>query len=731
MRTILKISGMTCASCASRVERALRRVDGVIEAHVNLPAETATVVYDPGRAQASELVGAILDAGYRARELRERPVERDREEREREAEIGRQKLVFGLAAALSAPLVSLMLSHLFGVTLPPLLASPVFQFALATPVQFVAGWQFYRGAYVALRAGSPNMDVLVALGTTAAYAFSTYQALVGGGHVYYESSAVVITLVLLGRLLEARAKGRTSEAIRKLMGLAPRVAHVMRGQAELDVPTEEVQVDDIVIVKPGERIPVDGLVLEGTSVVDESMLTGESIPVDKGPGDRVTGATVNKHGSFKFRATRVGRDTVLAQIVRMVEQAQGSKAPVQRLADTVSAYFVPAVLGVAAVALAGWLAITGDVARSLLACTAVLVIACPCALGLATPTAIMVGTGRGAEAGILIKGAEHLERAHMVDTVVLDKTGTITSGEPEVVDKAMAEPAPPGVASVDDMLRLAASAESRSEHPLAAAVVRHAESLRIAPDPPSRFEAIPGKGIRAEAGGRTVLVGSARLLEEHGVDSSGVDTAREAMELEGKTAMLVAIDGRAAGVIGVADRVKGTSREAVDELRRMGVDVVMITGDNERTARAIASEVGIDRVLAGVLPGDKAREIDRLRAEGRVVAMVGDGINDAPALAAADIGMAMGTGTDVAMEAADITLIRGDLRAVAAAIRLSRRTMTTVRQNLFWAFAYNVIGVPVAALGRLSPVVAALAMAFSSVSVVTNSLRLRGFDPTK
>ena len=608
---------MSCASCASRVERALEEAQGVTKAVVNLATERATVTYFPRETSSSQIIQTVKDAGYEAEEITQtnrRVGERDREEKKRKDEIRGHLLRFLISAIFSLPLVSLMLSHLFGISLPTWLESPYFQFVMATPVQFGAGWQFYRGAFSALRAKSSNMDTLIAIGTTAAYAFSVYHTFVSPSHVYYESSAVIITLVLLGRYLEARAKGKTGEAIRKLMQLAPQKTSVLREGAEIQVDTEEVTEDDIVIVRPGERIPVDGIVIQGMSIVDESMLTGESIPVEKGPGSQVIGGTINKHGAFKFRATKVGRDTVLAQILQMVEEAQGSK-PIQRLADKVAAYFVPGVLMIALLTLIIWLIATGDPGRAVLAFTAVLVIACPCSLGLATPTAIMVGTGRGAESGILIRGAEHLERAHSIDTVVLDKTGTITKGEPAVVSVVLVSTPDDKEAALNEMVRLASSAELRSEHPLGMAIIKRAETLGLNPVEPSTFQSIPGKGVRAEVEGKEVLVGSVRLMTERGIVGEAVRSNLKALESQGRTAMIVAVDGSVTGVIGVADTIKETSKDAVSALKELGIDVVMLTGDNLRTANFIANQAGIERVLAEVLPEDKAKEVERLRNE--------------------------------------------------------------------------------------------------------------------
>jgi Cu+-exporting ATPase len=730
----LVITGMHCASCVRRVEQALENSPGVVNATVNLATGRTTVTYAPYETSAARIIQTIKDTGYEAARIdaaKDRGSQPDRAEKGREQEIRSHFRSFLISAVFSLPLMSLMLSHLFGVKLPAWLENPYFQFALATPIQFGAGWQFYRGAFSALGAKTATMDTLIAMGTTAAYAFSAYHTFVSPGHVYYESSAVIITLVLLGRYFEARAKGKTGEAIRKLIQLTPQRTYVIREGTEIQIDTVEVVQGDIVVVRPGERIPVDGIVIEGTSIVDESMLTGESIPVEKAPGAQVIGGTVNKHGTFKFRAMKVGQDTVLAQIVNMVEEAQGSKAPIQRIADIVAGYFVPAVLIVALVTLAAWLITTGDPGRAVLAFTAVLVIACPCPLGLATPTAIMVGTGRGAESGILIRGAEHLERAHKIDTVVLDKTGTITKGEPAVVSVVLVSTSDDKEASIDHMLTLAASAELRSEHPLGTAIVKHAQALGLSPAEPSSFQAIPGKGVKAKVQAKEVLVGTVRLMADQGIDTGSVESNLRILESQGRTAMIVAVDGNTAGIIGVADTLKETSKDAILELKKLGIGVVMLTGDNRRTADFIAKQAGIEKVLAEVLPEDKAKEVERLRSEGRVVAMVGDGINDAPALAAADVGIAMGTGTDIAIEASDITLVRSDLRQIAAAIKLSRHTIAIIRQNLFWAFIYNIIGIPIAALGLLSPVIAGAAMSFSSVSVVANSLRLRRFDPMR
>ena len=719
-RVELRLSGMSCASCAQAIEKALRAVPGVAEANVNFATARATVVWGQEGGRLEDLIAAVVRAGYRAEPVKSH--DRDEEKAQWEREIRRQLSLFVLAAVLSLPLLAVMLADLFGLRVPHLLMSKIFQFALATPVQFIAGGQFYAGAYRALRHGSANMNVLVAVGTSAAYLYSVADTFVVEGPVYYETAAIIIALIILGRSLEAIAKGRTSEAIKKLAGLAAKTAHVIKDGAEVEMPVEAVQPGDFLLVKPGEKIPVDGEVSEGQSAVDESMLTGESLPVDKGPGDTVVGATLNKNGLLRVRATKVGAETALARIIRLVEEAQGSKAPIQRLADRVSAVFVPAVVGVAVLTFLVWLLSGREFAAALTAFTAVLVIACPCALGLATPTAIMVGTGLGAQHGILIKGGEYLEKARSITVVVLDKTGTITKGEPAVTDII---PVPGNTG--DQLLAWAASVESGSEHPLAAAIVQHAKEKVLSFHHPEEFEAIPGYGVRAKVDGMEILLGNTRLMDKFGVPSSDWQERREGLEAEGKTAMVLAAGGKIAGLVAVADTLKESSREAISGLRSMGIKVVMLTGDNRRTAEAIARQIGIETVRAEVLPEHKADEVERLRREGQVVAMVGDGINDAPALATADVGIAIGTGTDVAMEAADITLMSGDLRGIVRTIRLSRQTMRVVRQNLFWAFFYNMLGIPVAALGLLSPVIAGAAMAFSSVSVVGNSLRLKRF----
>lgn len=644
--------------------------------------------------------------------------------------IRRQTQKFWISLIFSLPLLWSMVSH-FSFTsfiwLPDFLMNPWVQLALATPVQFIIGAQFYVGAYKALRNKSANMDVLVALGTSAAYFYSLYVAISSiGSHahmleLYFETSAVLITLILLGKLFEAKAKGRSSEAIRKLMGLQAKTAVVIRDGVEMTISVEDVRPGDVVYVKPGDKVPVDGIVLEGQSAVDESMLTGESIPVDKAAGDTVIGATLNKNGFLKVTATKVGKETALAQIIKVVEEAQGTKAPIQRLADSISGIFVPIVVGIAVVTFLIWYfaVIPGNFAEALEKAIAVLVIACPCALGLATPTSIMAGSGRAAELGILFKGGEHLETAHHLDTIVLDKTGTVTKGEPELTDVI------PVDFAEQELLALVGAAEKNSEHPLAQAIVRGIAEKGVALSETSSFEAIPGFGIRATVEGKDVLVGTRRLLEQHHVSYQSVADAMLSLEQAGKTAMLAVVDGKLAGLIAVADTIKPTSKQAIARLKAMGLTVIMMTGDNRQTAEAIAREAGIERVIAEVLPEGKAAEVKKLQAQGKKVAMVGDGINDAPALATADIGMAIGTGTDVAMEAADITLMRGELTSVADAIEMSKRTIRNIKQNLFWAFAYNTLGIPFAALGFLAPWLAGAAMAFSSVSVVLNALRLQ------
>ena len=722
-----KLGGMSCAACAARIEKKLKATPGVIKAVVNLTAEKAVVHYSAASVSPAQLKKIIEALGFQAHDM---AVDRelDREKAAREAEIRRQRFWLTVSAVLSIPFLVMMLLEFMGSHIMMEIMGPYVQLALATPIQFGAGWQFYRGAYIALRNRSANMDVLVALGTSAAYFFSLANLRQPGMHLYFETSAVLITLILLGKLLEASAKGKTSEAIKKLMGLQAKTARVIRREEETDIPVEEVVPGDIVVVRPGERIPVDGILLEGHAVIDESMLTGESLPVEKKNGDEVVGATINKLGTFRFKATRVGRETALAQIIGIVEEAQGSKAPIQRFADVVSGYFVPVVVGLAILTFLAWYFVldAGNFARALINFTAVLVIACPCALGLATPTSIMVGTGKGAQHGILIKGGEHLENAHSINTVVLDKTGTITKGQPEVTDVL-----PFAAQSEQELVQLAAAAEKGSEHPLGQAIVQLAKTRQLTVAEPETFQAIPGQGVEVTLQGRRVLIGTRKLMRENNIAIEQVLTQAETLEEQGKTAMFLALEQELAGIIAVADTVKEHSAEAIADLAAMGIEVWMITGDNSRTAHSIARQVGVEHVLAEVLPEHKAEQVAALKQQGKIVAMVGDGINDAPALATADVGIAIGTGTDVAMEAASITLIRGDLRGIPAAIRLSRGTMRNIKQNLFWALAYNTLGIPVAAAGFLSPVVAGAAMAFSSVSVVTNALRLRKFDPLK
>jgi P-type Cu+ transporter len=741
------VTGMTCASCVGRVGRALEKVPGVLEASVNLANERATVEYLAGEVEPHDLEKVVEGAGYGV-------VQKDKGssvEGSRAREYGKLKADFFVAAALTALILLGSLPHMFGFMLPvPLGSLNIGLLLLATPVQFWAGRRFYRGAWGALKHWQANMNTLVVMGTSAAYLYSVVATLAPGlfaagrADVYFDTSTLIITLILLGRLLEARAKGRTNEAIKKLAGLQAKTARVVRDEVEVDVPVEDVEVGDIVVVRPGEKIPVDGMVLSGESAVDESMITGESIPVTKREGDEVIGATMNTSGSFRFEATKVGEDSALHQIMRMVEEAQGSKAPIQRLADRISAVFVPAVMGGAAVTFLIWLLLGPEPALTfaLLNTVAVLIIACPCAMGLATPTSIMVGAGKGAESGILIKGGEALEGAHKLDTVVLDKTGTLTRGTPELTNVAVVD----GLHETQ-LLRLAASAERASEHPLGEAIVRGANDHGIPLAEIDAFEAVSGSGIRARIEGRDVLVGSLRFLSESGVSGDGLLPRAEELARESKIPIFVAVEGEPAGLVGVADVVRDEATEAVARLHSLGLEVAMLTGDIRHSAEAIARELGIDRVVSEVRPEDKVADVKRLQAEGRRVGMVGDGINDAPALAQADVGVAIGTGTDVAMEAADLTLISGDVRGVARAIGLSKATVRNIKQNLFWAFTYNVALIPVAAgvlyplfsdgsvpevlrpvlgeYGFLNPVLAAAAMALSSVTVVSNALRLR------
>ncbi|WP_275950877.1 heavy metal translocating P-type ATPase [Cytobacillus citreus] len=726
-KTELALTGMTCAACATRIEKGLNKTDGVLQATVNLALEKASIEYNPAIVSTKDMTQKVEKLGYGATVKTEDNEKETVDQRMKEIETQQGKFIF--SAILSIPLLWAMAGH-FSFTsflyVPDAFMNPWVQMALATPVQFYIGKQFYVGAYKALRNKSANMDVLVALGTSAAYFYSVYLAIgtIGNhGHpvgLYFETSAVLITLIILGKLFEAKAKGRSSEAIKKLMGLQAKTALVIREDQELEIPLEEVVAGDIILVKPGEKIPVDGEILEGQSALDESMITGESVPIDKTVGDTVIGATINKNGFIKIKATKVGKDTALAQIIKVVEDAQGSKAPIQRLADIISGVFVPIVVGIAVITFLIWYfaVAPGDFAEALEKLIAVLVIACPCALGLATPTSIMAGSGRAAEYGILFKGGEHLEMTHRIKSVILDKTGTITNGDPVLTDV---------ITEMDktEFLTFVGSAEKQSEHPLAQAIVNGIKEKQIDLKDVKDFEAIPGYGIKAIVDDTEILIGTRRLMKKFSIEIDHALEKMSALEKQGKTAMLTAINGEYAGIVAVADTIKETSAKAISRLKDMGLEVIMITGDNEQTAKAIAAQAGIDHVIAEVLPEGKAEEVKKLQQQGKKVAMVGDGINDAPALAIADIGMAIGTGTDVAMEVADITLIRGDLNSIADAIFMSKKTIRNIRQNLFWALAYNTLGIPIAAFGFLAPWLAGAAMAFSSVSVVLNALRLQ------
>ena len=729
------IEGIVCASCVQKIESALLEKKGVLKAAVNLATGKARVEYLPTEIDIEEIWATIESAGYKVIKFSgEIDEDFERKAREKEYKNLRRKFFIGLAFSV---VIFIGSSPHFFPWIPSLLNNYVLLWALTTPVQFWIGGQFYRGAWGAFKHRNADMNTLIAVGTSAAYLYSVVATVVpsffkAGGlmpDVYFDTSAVIITLILFGRMLEARAKGQTSEAIKKLIGLQPKTARVIREGREMDIPVKDVAVGDIVVVRPGEKIPVDGIVTKGKSAVDESMITGESMPVKKENGAEVIGATINKTGSFEFRATKVGKNTALAQIIRLVQEAQGSKAPIQRLADVIAGYFVPIVISIAILTFIAWFDFgpKPTLTFALLNFVAVMIIACPCALGLATPTAVMVGTGKGAENGILIKGGESLETAHKVTTIVFDKTGTLTKGEPDVTDVIALAPF-----SEDDVLKFAAAAERSSEHPLGEAIARKArESAFILPEA-KNFRALEGLGIEAEIDDRSVLIGNEKLMEQRGIVSSPLFEKARALSLEAKTPVYLAVDGQLAGLLAIADPLKDDSPRAVERLKRLGLDVIMLTGDNRRTAEAIARKAGIERVIPELMPADKVGEIKRLQQAGKKVAMVGDGINDAPALAQADVGIAIGSGTDVAMEAADITLIKEDLNGVANAIELSQRTIRTIKQNLFWAFIYNAIGIPVAAgvlfpfFGvLLNPILASAAMAFSSVSVVSNSLRLR------
>ncbi len=731
--------GVTCPTCVVNIENVLQRVPGVEGVDVNFAAERVRVAYNPGQVKVEELVRKVASTGYRA-ELREAEAPpqdvADREAQARRSEVNDLTRRVAVGAALSIPIFLGSFNEWFGF-MPGVMTEYWFLFLLATPVYTWVAWPIHRTTFASLRNRTAEMNTLITIGTTAAFGYSLVATFLDRllpkdlVHVYYDSAALIITLILFGRLLEARAKGQAGAAIKKLMGLQAKTARVVRDGREEDIPVKQVQAGDVILARPGEKVPVDGVIEEGRSTLDESMVTGESIPVSKGEGDEVIGATINKTGAFKFRATKVGRETTLSQIIRLVEQAQGSKAPIQRLADKVTSYFVPAVMFIAIATFVGWYLGVGQTPflLALVAGVSVLIIACPCALGLATPTSIMVGTGKGAERGIIIKSAEALEMTHRMQAIILDKTGTMTRGEPSLTDVVT-----PKGTDEETLLRLVASAERGSEHPLAQAIVKGAQERGIDLAEPQGFNAIPGHGVEVDVDGRTVLAGNRKLMADRGISLDGLEERALALAEEGKTPMFVAVDGRAAGLVAVADTIKETSAAAVRELTEMGVEVAMLTGDNRRTAEAVAKQVGISRLLAEVLPEQKAGEVKKLQREGKLVGMVGDGINDAPALAQADVGIAIGSGTDVAMEAADITLVSGDLTGIVTALRLSHATMRNIRQNLFFAYVYNSAGIPLAAgvlypvIGALlNPAIAAVAMAASSISVLSNALRLTRF----
>jgi Cu+-exporting ATPase len=741
---MLPISGMTCASCAKAVQRAVAKLDGIHEVNVNFATENAKVVYDSSQTRISEIKAAVAKAGYRALEIETRD-EADQDSQRREKQIRTLWRKFIVALAFTIPLLYIAMGPMIGLPLPSVISPELnplnfglLQLLLVIPI-VAAGYRFYTVGFSRLFKGQPNMDSLIAIGTGAAVLYGIYaiyriwnQNPEYAHKLYIESAGTIIALILLGKYMETVTKGKTSEAIKKLMGLAPKTASVIQDGKEIVIPIDEVETGDIILVKPGEKIPVDGEVVKGRTSVDESMLTGESIPVEKNAGSKVVGGSINKNGTIQFRADKVGKDTVLAQIIKLVEDAQGSKAPIAKMADIISGYFVPIVIAIAITAGLAWYLSGQSVVFSLTIFISVLVIACPCALGLATPTAIMVGTGKGAEHGVLIKGGEALETAHKIQTIVFDKTGTLTEGKPVVTDIITTN-------QIDErkLLQLSASAEKGSEHPLGEAIINKALERNLELLQLESFEAIPGHGVQVEVQGKKLLLGNKKLMDDRNIPITLQEDSDRLAE-EGKTPMFIAINGKLAGIIAVADVLKESSRRAIDVLHRMGIEVVMITGDNKKTAEAIARQAGIDRVLAEVLPQDKANEVKRIQSEGRKVAMVGDGINDAPALAQADIGIAIGSGTDVAMESADIVLMRSSLMDVPTAVQLSKRTIRNIKQNLFWAFAYNTAGIPIAAgllylFGGplLNPMIAAAAMAFSSVSVLTNALRLKRFKPVQ